>query len=324
MSVTRTLATAGPFDREDGGLQTEHRIMRLVTFVYQDRTRLGALVASEDGERQCERIYDLNRLDGGIPAAMIPFLEAGPDVLARAQAAVARALPEDGVVLEQVALKAPVPRPGKIICIGRNYLEHANETGSAAPPYPMIFAKFANTVIGHGESIVVPAAVKQPDYEGELAVVIGRRGREIPEAEALSYVAGYVPLNDVSARDWQMRTSQYTLGKTADTFCPMGPALVTADEVPDVQNLALRTIVNGEVLQEGHTSRMIFSVAYLIHDMSQVMTLEPGDVIATGTPSGVGMARKPPRWLREGDVVRVEVEKLGVLENPVIAYPGCC
>jgi acylpyruvate hydrolase len=294
--------------------------MKLVTFVHDNQTRLGALIGSEDSQK----VLDLNRLDAGLPADMLGFLEAGAGALERAKAALSAARADEGLELRQVTLKAPVPRPGKIICIGKNYLEHATETGGAAPSFPMVFAKFANTVIGHRESIVVPPAVKQPDYEGELAVVIGRRGREIPEADALSYVAGYLVLNDVSARDWQMRTSQYTLGKTADTFCPMGPALVTADEIPDVQNLAIRTTINGEVLQEGHTSHMIFPVAFLIHDMSQVMTLEPGDVIATGTPAGVGMARKPQRWLHEGDVVRVEVEKVGVLENPVVAYPGCC
>ncbi len=288
--------------------------MRLVTYVYEGQTRLGALVATADGEM----VYDLNRLDGSLPSDMIAFLEAGPGALARARAAVDAAKPGDGLDLKQVTLKAPVPRPGKIICIGRNYLDHATETGSQVPPFPMIFAKYANTVIGPGESIVVPPSVKEPDYEGELAVVIGRRGRDIPEAQALQYVAGYTALNDVSARDWQYRTSQFTLGKTVDTFCPMGPALVTADELPDPQNLTVRTVVSGEVLQEGHTGQMMFSVAHLIADMTKVMTLEPGDVIATGTPSGMGQARKPPRWLRNGDVVRAEVEKVGVLENPVV------
>jgi acylpyruvate hydrolase len=208
-------------------------------------------------------------------------------------------------------------RPGKIICIGQNYLEHAKESGASRPPFPIIFAKYANTVIGPGEPIVIPRAVEKPDYEGELAVVIGRRGRDIPEAEALSYVAGYMPLNDVSARDWQNRTGQWVIGKTCDTFCPMGPALVTADEVPDPQNLHLRTVIGDEVLQVGYTGDMIFSVAFLIADMSRVMTLEPGDVIATGTPPGIGAARVPPRWLRPGDVVRVEIDGVGVLENPV-------
>ncbi len=288
--------------------------MKLVTFVHNDAIRLGALVRDGDGER----IFDLNRLDPALPSDMLAFLAAGPDALALARQALASAAPSAGLDAGAVTLMAPIARPGKIICIGKNYLDHANETGSEAPPFPIIFAKYANAVIGHGEAIVVPPAVKQPDFEGELGVVIGRRGREIPEADALSFVAGYLPLNDVSARDWQMRTSQWTLGKTPDTFCPMGPALVTADEVPDVQNLVLRTVVSGEVLQRGHTSLMIFSVAHLIADMSLVMTLEPGDVIATGTPSGVGMARTPQRWLRNGDVVRVEIERVGTLENPVV------
>jgi 2-keto-4-pentenoate hydratase/2-oxohepta-3-ene-1,7-dioic acid hydratase in catechol pathway len=289
--------------------------MKLVTFISNNRSRIGVLVTGASGER----VLDLSYLDPRLPADMIAFLESGPETLRRARDIVAAARPDDGAELAKVTLMAPVPRPGKIICVGQNYLAHAQESNASAAQFPIIFAKYANTVIGPGDPIVVPPAVKEPDYEGELAVVIGRRGREIPESEALACVAGYTPLNDVSARDWQTRTSQWTLGKTVDTFCPMGPALVTADEVPDVQNLALRTIVSGEVLQEGHTSQMIFSVAHLIADISRVMTLEPGDVIATGTPAGVGMARKPPRWLRDGDVVRVEIEGVGILENPVRA-----
>jgi acylpyruvate hydrolase len=291
--------------------------MKLVTFVPrdQDQHRIGALLGGAAGAR----VYDLNRLDPRLPADILAFLEAGKPALDLAQDALAAASPEQALKLADVTLKAPIPRPGKIIAIGQNYLAHAHESNAGAAPFPIIFAKYANSVIGHGEPIVIPRAVQKPDYEGELAVVIGRRGRNIAESEALDYVAGYMPLNDVSARDWQKRTSQWVIGKTPDTFCPMGPALVTADEVPDVQNLWLRTVIGGEVLQEGHTSMMIFSVAHLIADMSQVMTLEPGDVIATGTPSGVGDARTPPRWLRPGDVVRVEIERVGVLENPVVA-----
>ncbi len=289
--------------------------MKLITFVHEGRPRLGALVAI-DGH---ERVYDLNRLEPHLPADMLALLEAGPDALALARETLATAAPDQGLALAEVTLKAPIPRPGKIICIGQNYLAHAHETNASASPFPIIFAKYANSVIAHGEPICIPTAVEKPDYEGELAVVIGRRGRNIPEADALDYVAGYIPLDDVTARDWQNRTSQWVIGKTPDTFCPMGPALVTADEIPDVQNLWLRTVIGGEVLQEGHTSLMIFSVAHLIADMSQVMTLEPGDVIATGTPAGIGAARTPPRWLRPGDVVRIEIEKVGVLENPVVA-----
>jgi acylpyruvate hydrolase len=289
--------------------------MKLITFLHGSQTRLGALIASDPGDR----VYDLNRLEPRLPADMLAFLEAGQGAIALAHQALAGATPDQGLDASEITLKAPILRPGKIICIGQNYLAHAQESNADAPPFPIIFSKYANAVIGHQEPIVIPRAVQKPDYEGELAAVIGRRGRNIPEADALDYVAGYMPLNDVSARDWQNRTGQWTIGKTPDTFCPMGPALVTADEIPDVQDLSLRTVIDDDVLQEGHTSLMIFPVAHLIADMSQVMTLEPGDVIATGTPAGIGAARTPPRWLRPGDVVRVEIERVGVLENLVIA-----
>jgi len=289
--------------------------MKLVTFLLHGQPRVGALLPGEAEPM----LVDLNRSDDSLPADMIAFLEAGEVARARAGQVLAAPPPEARHRLADVVLKAPILRPGKIVCIGLNFLEHARESRISVPPFPVIFAKYANSVVGHGEPIVIPGAVREPDYEGELAAVIGRRGRRIPEARALDYVAGYMPLNDVSARDWQHRTSQWVIGKTADTFCPMGPALVTADEIPDVQDLWVRTSIGGELLQEGHTSWMIFSVARLIADMSLVMTLEPGDVIATGTPAGVGASRTPPRWLRPGDVVRVEVEKVGVLENPVVA-----
>jgi 2-keto-4-pentenoate hydratase/2-oxohepta-3-ene-1,7-dioic acid hydratase in catechol pathway len=301
--------------------------MKLVTFLSHGQTRVGALYPGEEGQT----VIDLNRADNRLPGDMLALLEAGEPARALAERVLAAPPVDARLRRSDVTLKAPILRPGKIICIGQNYLEHALETNASAPPYPIIFAKYANAVIGHGEAIVIPSAVREPDYEGELAAVIGRRGRRIPEASALEYVAGYMPLNDVSARDWQNRTSQWGIGKMPDTFCPMGPALVTADEIPDVQDLWVRTTIGDEVLQEGHTSWMIFTVAHLIADMSQVMTLEPGDVIATGTPAGVGAARTPPRWLRPGDVVRVEVEQVGVLENPVVAemrytfrQAGCC
>ena len=288
--------------------------MKLVSFVRNGRTRLGALRPGKD----CEEVVDLHLADPRLPSEMIAFLKAGKRALALAQKVVPSALSGAVYPLAAVKLLAPIPRPGKIICIGQNYLEHAKESNASAPPFPIIFAKYANTVIAHGDPIVIPTSVQKPDYEGELAVVIGTRGRNIPEADALDYVAGYMPLNDVSARDWQNRTGQWVIGKTPDTFCPMGPALVTADEVPDVQNLNLRSVIGDEVLQQGHTGLMIFSVAHLIWDMSRVMTLEPGDVIATGTPPGIGAARTPPRWLRPGDIVRIEIEGVGALENPVV------
>jgi acylpyruvate hydrolase len=289
--------------------------MRLVTFSHNGQPRLGALVASAAGER----VIDLARAQPRLPADMLAFLEMGPDALDLARQTVAAASPEEGLDAAAVSWLAPVPRPGKIIAIGQNYAAHAAEGNAPPPQYPIVFAKYANTVIGHKAPIVLPRISSQVDYEGELGVVIGRRAKAVSEEAALSYVAGYLCFHDVSARDYQMLTSQWTLGKTFDTFAPMGPALVTADEVPDPQALRVRTVVSGEVLQDGHTGDMIFSVAFLVAYLSAVMTLEPGDVIATGTPPGVGMARKPPRWLRPGDVVRIEIDGVGVLENPVVA-----
>ena len=193
--------------------------MKLITFVHEGRDRLGALVAGAGGEH----VFDLNRLDPRLPADMLAFLEGGKPALDLAQQVLAAASPEQALKLADVTLKAPIPRPGKIICIGQNYLAHAQESNASAPPFPIIFAKYANTVIAHGEPIVVPAVVQKPDYEGELAVVIGKRGRNIPEAEALEYVAGYMPLNDVSARDWQNRTSQWVHRQDPGHLLPHGP-----------------------------------------------------------------------------------------------------
>ena len=220
--------------------------------------------------------------------------------------------------LSSVKLNAPVPHPGKILCIGLNYSDHAAETGQPLPAFPVVFAKYSNTVISPGESIVLPKVTDQVDYEAELGFVIGKRGRYISEADALDYVAGYLPINDVSARDYQNRTSQWTMGKTFDTFAPMGPALVTADEVPDPHHLSIRLTIGDEVLQDSNTDKLIFNVPQLVASLSEVMTLEPGDVVSTGTPPGVGFARKPPRFLKAGDVVSVIIEKLGTLTNPVV------
>lgn len=224
--------------------------------------------------------------------------------------------------VEDVVLGPPVPDPEKIICLGLNYKEHAAEASLEAPPAPMLFAKFRNSLIGQGAPIVLPRASEEVDYEGELAVVIGRRCKEVAEDDALDYVAGYMAFNDVSARDLQLQTSQWMAGKAIDTFAPCGPALVTADEIEDVQALELRTRVNGETVQRTNTSMMIFSVQETIAFISKLMTLEPGDIIATGTPSGVGFKRNPPLLLGEGDVVEVEIEGLGVLHNPVVGPDG--
>jgi 2-keto-4-pentenoate hydratase/2-oxohepta-3-ene-1,7-dioic acid hydratase in catechol pathway len=219
--------------------------------------------------------------------------------------------------MTDVTLASVVPDPEKIICIGLNYRDHAKETNLAIPEFPTVFAKYSNTLIGNGEAILIPPSTSKVDYEAELAFVIGRRAKNVTEQEALTYVAGYTIFNDVSARDYQLRTSQWTLGKSFDTFGPAGPALVTKDEVPDPHALAIRLRIGDELLQDSNTRNMVFSVAALVAHLSTAMTLEPGDIVATGTPAGVGFTRNPPRFLKAGETVRVEIERLGVLQNPV-------
>ena len=217
------------------------------------------------------------------------------------------------------AYEPPVADPGKILCVGRNYVDHAREMEAEIPDEPLIFSKLRSALIGHEQSIVLPMASSQVDYEAELVVIMGRAGRDIPEADALEYVAGYMCGNDVSARDWQKGKpgGQWLLGKSFDTFAPTGPEFVTTDEVPDVQDLEISLRLNGTTMQRSNTRCMIFSVARLIAYLSQVCRLEPGDLIFTGTPDGVGAARRPPIFLRAGDVVEVEIERIGLLRNSV-------
>jgi 2-keto-4-pentenoate hydratase/2-oxohepta-3-ene-1,7-dioic acid hydratase in catechol pathway len=213
----------------------------------------------------------------------------------------------------------PIDRPQKIVCIGLNYRDHAEEQGTELPAAPLLFAKWPNTLIGPGEPIVIPPITKQVDYEAELGVVIGERVRRASVENALEAVAGFLCLNDVSARDLQFSDGQWVRGKSLDTFCPVGPELVPAADVPDPQALAIRAVVNGEVLQDSHTSNMIFTVAEIVAHVSRAITLEPGDLIATGTPAGVGAFREPPVWLEPGDEVTIEIEGVGALTNPVRA-----
>ncbi len=220
---------------------------------------------------------------------------------------------------EEAVLAAPIPRPPKIICIGLNYRDHAAESKMPIPEVPTVFAKFPTAVIGPRQPIVLPRNSTRPDYEAEFAVVIGRGGRHIPEERWRDHVFGYTIVNDVSARDFQMATSQWMIGKTFDTFAPMGPAIVTADEIEDPHSLAISLTLSGAVMQDSNTANLIFKVPHLIAYLSGVFTLEPGDVIATGTPAGVGFARKPPRFLRPGDEVTIRVERIGELINPVVA-----
>jgi 2-keto-4-pentenoate hydratase/2-oxohepta-3-ene-1,7-dioic acid hydratase in catechol pathway len=211
----------------------------------------------------------------------------------------------------------PIERPSKIVCVGLNYRDHAEEQGAELPEAPLLFAKWPSALIGPGEAIVIPSTSTRVDYEAELGVVIGERVKGVSAENALEAVRGYLCLNDVSARDFQFGDGQWTRGKSPDTFCPVGPRLVPRDEVPDPQSLGIRCLVNGEVMQDSTTANMVFSVAEVIAYASATSTLEPGDLIATGTPAGVGVFRKPPRLLQDGDEVTVEIEGLGALTNPV-------
>ena len=255
------------------------------------------------------------------PSTVRALLEAGTSIieqlLERARAAF-EVKSEQLIPLDRVELGPPVPDPDKIICLGLNYREHALELGMNTYNIPPLFAKFRNALCGPNSPIVIPSVSTQVDYEGELAVVIGRCCKDVSEHEALSFVAGYTIMNDVSARDLQMQSSQWTAGKTLDTFAPVGPGIVLASDIPDPQALQIMTRVNGVTLQQGNTGDMIFPVAKAIAFLSSLMTLEPGDLIATGTPSGVGFKRQPPIFLKGGDVVEVEISGIGVIRNPVV------
>lgn len=261
---------------------------------------------------------DLHAADPQIPTSMKALLSQGPAALQRAAAALAAGKP---LAVKNITYLAPVPDPQKVICVGLNYADHAKEGGQAIPTEPVIFNKFPTAVAAHQQPIALPSVSKCVDYEAELVVIIGRGGRHISREQALSHVAGYAVGHDVSARDWQMHKSagQWLLGKTFDTFAPFGPYLVTADEVPDPNNLAIALRLNGQTMQNSSTSQFIFKVEELIAYISAVATLVPGDVIFTGTPPGVGFARKPPVYLKPGDVCEVEIERLGVLSNSVTA-----
>ena len=243
----------------------------------------------------------------------------GLDMISVIEAGATPAATGAAYLLSDVKLLAPIPRPPKFICVGLNYRDHAREAGLEIPSIPTIFSKFSNVVIGPGDSIVLPRVSKRPDYEAEFAFVIGRGGRNIPAARALEHVFGYTIVNDVSARDYQMSTSQWLMGKTFDTFAPMGPWIVTRDEIADPHSLDLSLEIGGEILQHSNTRELVFGIPALVEYISSVVTLEPGDIVSTGTPGGVGFARKPPRYLRSGDEVIIRIQGIGELRNPVTA-----
>jgi len=240
-------------------------------------------------------------MDGSVWSSMLTF--SGGQTLSR----------------ESIELTSPVPRPGKVICIGLNYRDHAEESGMAIPTSPIVFSKYSSCIVGKGAPIILPSMSTQVDYEAELAVVIGRRARNVSATDAYNYVLGYCNLNDVSARDLQFADGQWQRGKSCESFAPMGEFIATNDEIADPENLRIRFRLNGETLQDSSTKELIFGIPALIEFLSKHNTLEPGDVIATGTPPGVGFARKPPIFLKDGDICEVEIDGLGILTNPVIS-----
>ena len=317
--------------------------MRLVTYTFRGTTRLGALVGdaevvdlnracalhrAERGERRARALADFL-----VPPDMLAFLQAGDPAMDAARAALAHMrdlrTPLAGLASGLVfgtdepglSLEAPVPRPGKVLAVGVNYKDHAEEAKIPLPERPIIFTKLPSCVIGTGVPIHRPRVSTKLDFEGELCVVIGKHARHVAAADADTCVAGYMIGNDVSVRDWQFHSPTWVMGKSFDTHGPTGPWLATRDEVPDPASLRLKTWVNGVLKQDASTSAMIFGVGALIEYVSQAFTLEPGDVIFTGTPAGVGSTRSPREWLAPGDVVRVEITGLGVLENRVVDEP---
>lgn len=299
--------------------------MKLAQFKTNESSeqRLGVLVG--------DVVYDVAKLaravkeSGGGPPSWLLQANRTQHVIDRGESAV-RDIEElltdiqSGTALAIDSIEfLPAVYPGKILAIGRNYIDHAIEGGAAPPEAPLLFNKLPNSLSAHNAPIVLPPISTKVDYEAELAVVIGRRAKRISEAEALEHIFGYTLIDDVSARDLQFGDGQWTRGKGLDTFAPLGPFITTRDEIKDVQALKIEGRLNGEVMQSSNTGKMIFKVAYLVSYLSQGMTLEPGDVIATGTPEGVGIFRDPPVLLKAGDVFEVEIEKLGTLRNPVIA-----
>lgn len=250
---------------------------------------------------------------------MLDVIEANSSDLQRLQDLLPQASADTAYSLSTVKLLAPIPKPRKLICVGLNYRDHAAETGSEIPAVPTIFNKFATSVIAPGENVILPKVSKSPDYEAEFAFIIGRGGRHIASESWKEHVFGYTIVNDVSARDYQRATTQWLMGKTFDTFAPMGPWIVTADSIPDPHDLDIRLEINGETLQDSNTRELIFKIPDLMAFLSSVFTLEPGDIVSTGTPAGVGVARKPPRFLQPGDDVVVKIPAIGELRNPVVA-----
>ncbi len=314
--------------------------LKLVTYVFDGETRIGAVVG--------KNVIDLNRAYRAllkqwgdprpramakaiVPRDMVRFLQgeersmkAAGEAVAFVQDQPAATMRAEGVLkdLKAVKLKAPIPRPTKITLMGFNYRAHAAEMLEKVPEVPLLFSAYPSAVNGPGGPIVIPKGSEKPDYEAEFGVVIGKRGKNVPPEKAMDYIAGYLIVNDGTDRTWQRKTSQYLIGKTIDTFKVMGPYLVTKDEIPDPHKLAIKLWVNGELRQDSNTGLQVFRIWDVVSYMSNIWTLEPGDVLSTGTARGVGHKRKPPVYLKHGDRIRIEITGLGVLEIPVVAQKG--
>lgn len=288
--------------------------MRFVTFEFAGRPRPGVLSGKDF-------LVDLSA--GGFQS-VLQIIQSGEEGLTKTREMLAAPPQSSTHAMNAVRLLAPLARPPKLICVGLNYLDHARETGAEIPKVPTIFNKFTTAVIGPGDNVVLPRVSKAPDFEAEFAFVIGTGGRHIAANDWARHIFGYTIVNDVTARDYQRATTQWLMGKTFDTFAPMGPCIVTPDEIPNPHDLDIQLEISGpgmepEIMQDSNTRELIFKIPDLIAFLSSVFTLEPGDIVSTGTPAGVGFARKPPRYLRAGEELAVRVEHIGELRNPVVA-----
>lgn len=285
--------------------------MRLVTFDSGGADHVGVRLGDE--------VVDLAIAAPELPSSIVRFLEAGDDALTAAKFAADQAGAGARAAIDTLKFRPVLPRPPKIICLGLNYAEHAAEGGHALPAYPSFFMRGATSLVGHEQPIIRPQASEQLDYEAELVAIVGKRCRHVSEVDALSVIAGYSIFNEGSVRYFQRKTSQWTIGKNFDATGGFGPDFVTADELPPgAVGLRIATHLNGRTMQDDNTANMLFGVAETISIVTECLTLEPGDVIVTGTPSGVGHARKPPVWMKDGDICEIEIESIGTLRNPVV------
>jgi len=284
--------------------------MRLVTFQGQSGPAIGV--------RLGDKVIDLSKAAPDLPIDMIGLLEGGESSLAKAKAAANNAADDAKVDMSSVKLLVPIARPGKIVCIGRNYAAHAAEGGAETPTYPEVFYRGSTTLIAQGEPIIRPKCSDKLDFEAELVVVIGKLAKHVAEADAGAYIAGYSIFNEGTLRDYQRKSSQWTVGKNFDNTGPFGPEIVTSDEVPEgAKGLRIQSRLNGQIMQDANTDDLVFTIHNLIYRLTECMTLEPGDIIVSGTPAGVGYARTPPVFMKPGDIIEIEVDGIGVLTNTI-------